>query len=618
MFNKLKKLVENFGTLNKLGLSNVIRVAWYKFSIQIKLNRVFFIKTEPITGEIYDNPKAYNGQLPNVDCWEKQEFFNSYFKLKIQEQAPDWFYSYYTGKISKGTDRMWSKIPDFDPELGDIKPLWDLSRFDWIIPLSQQAKKGEIKAFSILNNWLEDWVKKNPPYYGVNWKCGQEASIRVIHLIMSAYLLDQHKTPKKALLQLIIAHLKRIEPTISYAIGQNNNHGTSEAAALFIGGSFLSFNGYKIGKKWQDKGEKVLINRTSTLIDNTGTFSQYSLNYHRLLIDTLCCCEFFRKEFSVPEFATVFYEKARLAVNWLFAIIDVQSGSGPNVGANDGARIIPLSNCGYRDFRPSVQLAMHLFNGKRAYSAGIWDEPLYWLHIQSADNQIEYPITLIAKEGGYAILRKSRDFVLLRFPKYKFRPSQNDSLHVDLWVNGKNLLRDGGSYSYNADTSLMNYFGSTAAHNTIQFDNREPMPKISRFLYGDWLETNWMQDVENVDDVLSFGAGYTDRIGASHKRRINFATNKLEVIDEIAGFKNNAILRWRLINDDWILHKDSNSIRLFSEKQNITIQVQSSAEIILANKSIGYESELYLQYSELNVLEITVQEEGTLITTINW
>lgn len=28
-------------------------------------------------------------------------------------------------------------------------------------------------------------------------------------------------------------------------------------------------------------------------------------------------------------------------------------------------------------------------------------------------------------------------------------------------------------------------------HNTVQFDAREPMPRLSRFLFGRWLHTHW-------------------------------------------------------------------------------------------------------------------------------
>ena len=44
----------------------------------------------------------------------------------------------------------------------------------------------------------------------------------------SSFILDQDKKPTQGLVEL--ACIWRISPTISYAIGQQNNHGTSEAA----------------------------------------------------------------------------------------------------------------------------------------------------------------------------------------------------------------------------------------------------------------------------------------------------------------------------------------------------------------------------------------------------
>src|SRR6185503_7196639 len=105
-----------------------------------------------------------------------------------------------------------------------------------------------------LNHWLSDWSVTNPPYHGPNWKCGQEASIRVMHLLVGAILLGQAHAPEPGLVALVAAHLQRIAPTMSYAIGQQNNHGTSEAAALFAGGDFLARAGDARGLRWSALG----------------------------------------------------------------------------------------------------------------------------------------------------------------------------------------------------------------------------------------------------------------------------------------------------------------------------------------------------------------------------
>ena len=124
-------------------------------------------------------------------------------------------------------------------ELEDIKTVWEASRFDWAISFAQLASQGDLKSLDQLNIWLDNWCEKNPPYFGLNWKCGQEASIRVIHLAIVAVILGQDKRPLPNLIELIKTHLLRIAPTIRYAIAQDNNHGTSEAAALFVGGAWL-------------------------------------------------------------------------------------------------------------------------------------------------------------------------------------------------------------------------------------------------------------------------------------------------------------------------------------------------------------------------------------------
>lgn len=611
-------LVNYFQTIRKLGIYSVLKVAYYKSSIKFKFNGAFRIKSHLNDEPIYSELQKLNPDQPVVESWEKREITNSFFSLRIQYQPPNWFHNLFTNKLSKDKGRLWSEIKDFDPELGDIKALWDLSRFDWIIPLSQQASKGDPDALLFLNNWLLDWQKENAPYLGVNWKCGQEASIRVIHLIMGAFILDQLEKPTPALVNLIIAHLKRITPTILYAIGQNNNHGTSEAAALYIGGGFLLKNGYTIGDKWYKKGEKIITERASKLIGRDGTFSQYSLNYHRLMLDTLCCCEIFRQKLNLPQLPDFFYKKAKLATNWLFSIIDDISGDGPNVGANDGARIIPLTNSGYRDFRPTVQLAMVLFHQERAYTHGKWDDQFHWLKMDIPDKKANLPKSLIADDGGFAILRRSDVFVSLRYPRFKFRPSQNDLLHLDLWIKGKNILRDGGSYSYNADPELVNYFGSVSAHNTIQFDNHEPMQKISRFLYGNWAKTDWISKLTDIDGCLSYGAGYTETFGANHKRKINLCLDKLVVTDEVTNFKNNAILRWRLIDSDWELVEDDKEVVLKSNSQNLMMRINCTEEITSSKLTEGLESLYYMKSNKLPVLELTVEKKCIITTTVSW
>ena len=132
-----------------------------------------------------------------------------------------------------------------------------------------------------------------------------------MQLILAKFIVDQHLVYSPSFITFIKNHCERINATISYAIAQNNNHGTSESAALYIGGVILiEISGIdeKLNKKaikWYKKGKALLENRVDALILNDGSFSQYSTNYHRLLLDTLNIVEFWRVKLKKSSFKIV-------------------------------------------------------------------------------------------------------------------------------------------------------------------------------------------------------------------------------------------------------------------------------------------------------------------------
>lgn len=100
---------------------------------------------------------------------------------------------------------------------------------------------------------------------------------------------------------------------------------------------------------------------------------------------------------------------------------------------------------------------------------------------------------------------------------YRFRPSHADALHMDVWHNGVNWIKDAGTYSYNADEKSLDYFPGTGSHSTACFDKRDQMPRLGRFLFGAWLKPDTLEfDVENG----SMKSGYTDYQGARHIREV--------------------------------------------------------------------------------------------------
>jgi hypothetical protein len=601
-------MITKIKTAYGLGLGNLVRVLYYRLGIKLGINPVKKIQSTIKQGVFFEAPERLtNAGLKANEQWQSQQ---CYFGWKLEDTVdiPNWHKSVLTNVEVEQPNLDWWKIPDFSTDLGDIKGVWEASRFEWVLGFAQLAAQGESSALHKLNLWLSDWCLNNPPYKGVNWKCGQETSIRVMHVAMATIILHQYDKSSLVLTSFIKAHLKRIAPTINYAVAQDNNHGTSEATALFIGGSLLTLNGDADGTQFYKLGLKWLENRANCLIEADGSFSQYSTTYHRVMLDTYSMAEIWRRKLSLPEFSLQLTYKLKAATSWLYQFTQSTTGDVPNLGANDGARLLPLTANGYRDFRPSVQLAAILFHNKKAWvNDGDWNLPLQWFKIQLPKDYLSEQTNFYYPVGGYFGLRsnESKAFMMMTYPKFRFRPSQCDALHIDFWFEGKNLLRDGGTFSYNAGEKYIQYYGGTESHNTVQFDQREQMPRLSRFLLGNWLKA---YNITFNAEKNKCGATYNDAFGATHKRNASLIDHTLKVEDTLTNVIHSAVLRWRLSPDNWNINGNSIS----NGKHTLTIK--SDVEIKRFELTLGRESRYYYQETEIPVLEVEVSQACKIIT----
>jgi hypothetical protein len=609
-----KAVLIKIRTALALGWLNLVRIFLYRccvrFGIGAACRNTF---RQPLgDGKFFrEAPSCCNNRPEPKSQWWGHYLLFGWFEI-AGIAPPAWHKNLISGESCSACHLPWWKIPDFS-ETGDIKVIWELSRFDWVLTFSERVRNGDREALARLNGWLADWVKLNPPYLGPNWKCGQEASIRIMHLAMATLLLEQVDSPEPGLRDLVAVHAVRVVTTINYAMAQDNNHGTSEAAALFIGGSWLQHLGVGEGASWHRLGRKWLENRVARLIEDDGSFSQYSLNYHRLMLDTLSMVEVWRRHLGLPEFSAQYQTRLATASRWLAAMVDHRTGDAPNLGANDGARLLPLTDTDYRDFRPSVQLAMTLFTGERAFTDdGAWNAQLAWLGVDLPDKVVTPSGSRVFDDGGYALLRRGDAMALLRYPRFSFRPGQADALHLDLWLDGDNLLRDAGTYSYNADPEWLAYFPGTVSHNTVQFDDRDQMPRLSRFLFGDWLKTESLQPlVENAEET-TFGAGYRDGEGARHRRSLRLTDNRIIVRDEVDGFTGKAVLRWRVRPGDWRL-----AGRCLTDGKHV-LSIETSTPGARIELVSGWESRYYMQKTPVPVLEVEIHKPGVMTTEYNW
>ena len=418
-----------------------------------------------------------------------QYFFNQWHNLG---DGPDWFLNP-VNKQRADSDVHWSEVNTFDPRVGDIKFIWEPSRFAWAYTLLRAfAVAGDNKYAEKFWQLLESWLHANQPNTGPNYACGQECAIRLMAMCFALYgLWGAEASTIERKIKLVTAigvHAGRIEKNIAFAISTQTNHSLTEAAGIYTTG--MLFPEFKRAPRWLKLGKKVLTNEGLKQIAPDGSYIQHSMNYHRLMLqDFLWVLRL--GQLNGDSFYEGLLERVWRAVEFLYQLQD-ESGGEPNYGPNDGALIVPLNDCCYLDYRGVLQATNYLLNKNRLYEPGPWDEDMIWFFGSKA---LESPIKPTARKSqayrsrGYYSLRNKGSWAMMRCCSFTERPSHADMLHVDLWWKGQNVLRDSGTYMYSCDEPWESYFLSTAAHNTISVDGEDQMARASRFMWFDWTKS---------------------------------------------------------------------------------------------------------------------------------
>ncbi len=540
--------------------------------------------------------------------------------------SPDWHRNPFTD-MALPPDIPSRQISDSWP--GDIKGVWELSRFGFAYTLVRAYWRSAEESYpELFWQLLEDWQEKNPPMRGANWKCGQEAAFRMMAWCWALQgFLDSPATTGervRRLAQLIAFSGERIEAHLGSALSQRNNHGISEALGLWTIGTM--FPELKAASRWERRGRQLLERLNRELIYEDGAFVQHSLNDHRLMLhDCLWCYRL--AELNGRPFSEESKARFRRAVDFLYQTQDLETGQVPCYGHNDGALILPLSNCDYRDFCPAVQAAAYLCGRTRRFPSGPWDEDLLWLFGTEALGSAvgaEAQGDLAAPVGGYYALRQGKSRAFVRCGKFRHRPAHADLLHLDLWVDGENLFIDPGTYSYQAPEPWDNPLAHTRYHNTVTVDGLSQMDQVARFLWLPWASGTLRTALHNPEG-LGYWEGEHDGYGRLsspvwHRRAIAMLPNEaFIVLDQLVSQgSHNYRLHWLMGEYPYSWRKDQRVIALKTKAGDYCLTYGTDgagvrARLIACDPASpeGWRSSCY--FSREPALSFSVEAQGSVV-----
>jgi hypothetical protein len=337
----------------------------------------FFFDSDRLPNYAGRDCKKVLSQAENILHNRFQYFFDEWHSLG---QMPDWFLNPVTGKRAKH-DLHWSDVNLFDADVGDIKFIWEPSRFAWVYTLVRAfAATGDKRYSEKFWSLFESWLEANQPNTGPNYACGQECAIRLMAMCFALYAFAHSKTSntdrKRKLITAIVVHAERIEKNIDFAISTHTNHSLTEAAGLYTAG--VLFPEFERSEQWRQVGKKVLTNEALKQIYPDGAYIQHSMNYHRLMLQDILWV-WRLAELNDETLSGELMSRCEKATSFLCQMQDEITGRVPNYGSNDGALIVPLNSCDYLDYRPVVQSMYYIFSRTKLYEEGPWDEDLLWL-----------------------------------------------------------------------------------------------------------------------------------------------------------------------------------------------------------------------------------------------
>lgn len=495
----------------------------------------------------------------------KITFFSNH---KFQLQKENQWHNNPETNFKYNNNEHWSTIEDLSKEAGDIKYVWEKARFTYLQDVFRYDYHFEKDHSEFVFQEIEHFIDHNPINQGPQYKCSQEISLRILNWTYALYfyknsvVLDNGRFEK--IMNAIYWQLHHVYHNIHFSrIAVRNNHAITETLVLYLSGLLFPF--MPDTSKWSIKGKKWFENEIAYQIYDDGTFLQYSMNYHRVVVQLLTWAirindlngghsveKGGENRSFISRFNKIVYQRALSSLEFLESSMDPQSGKLPNYGSNDGALFFKWTDDEFRIYKSQLTDLRASLTGKCYWGS----ESLSWYGLTNITfepyDQMEvslYP------NGGYSIINEKEMNIktFIHCGAYKDRPAQADNNHLDIWINGVNYFWDNGSYKYNTSIDNSNFFAGTQGHNTITIDNQSQMLKGARFIWYYWVKkaSISMKTKNDVYQIVGKFKGFKHLGGIEHIRKVQKKRNQLKwvVEDNVSDSKDDMKQHWH-INPD--------------------------------------------------------------------
>lgn len=474
----------------------------------------------------------------------------------------------------------------------NVKVPWELGQMQHLPVFAYHyLLNGDFSAVREFCNEVTDFYISNPPYFGVQWKCTMDASIRTLNLLVGFSFMVQAGAdfPDKFLLMfanMIYDHLNFIEDNPEWSSGMRGNHYYSTVCSMLAGSLFAGEDNYYRSMLFASASEFSY--ETLHQFNDDGSNFEGSLPYHfftfEMLASTLimlenqsqqalirtfesCGSTMMQVKDFMPLLTSKLQDKIDAAIT--FSETFLKNGKTYNIGDFDSGKFLKLNpSANYIqaenfdnpcNFNYISDLIRQLKSAKGTPLFGERKTRLLTSIPTSTRRQnvfSDFGIFIHSEKNYSAVLRCGAIG-----QRGKGGHAHNDQLSLCVKIAGRDFLVDPETYTYTSNPEIRNEFRRTEAHNTLIIKGKEQ---------NDFAENNaddlfWFKTDRARGKFLSA----TDKsvtaehrgFGSACNRELIFSAEGIEGTDKIKSPEEKSVL-FHLAPEVEVIENKSNSVIL--------------------------------------------------------
>ena len=472
-----------------------------------------------------DEIENYLEYAENIIKNEYQIFEKSYkFIKKI-----DWHYSFFE-------DFHWEVIESeklnlYPPNMEvDVKYVWEFNRHQHLIYLgfAYYYTSNEIYA-KTFKKIILDWIRKNPPLYGINWYSGLEISLRLVSWIFTLlFFKDSKEIDNTFFFRKIFKSMFQHAFYLKYFYSRRKfNHTVGDIFGLY----FFSkvFEDIQPLKKWErsffEKFKKQILLQTRS----DGSNIEQSLNYHRFIL------EFFTLFLILNPKKINIVERNCIEKMFEFLLYLIKpNGKLPQIGDFDNGKVLLLTYYNEYSYFDLINLGSIIFQNNNLKFLSKKISPIAILLLGSLgkkiydnieENEIESNIHFF-KKAGYILIRnnwnKKANYLFVDYGKFGAQHaghSHSSITNVIFSYKGNDIIIDSGTYNYNKSLIERNFFRGSSAHNILTINRKNQAKEMNIFAWDKKPKIKRIVKINN--DTLRLICYHNGFNGFITKREIN-------------------------------------------------------------------------------------------------